>query len=97
MFLIGRRRTLCDCFEPSLFTTALSGTQLRKNRVPKDLIRFWMGPANVAVTDGYSQMKQDVPFWQLCAANGGLGFEIPAAQPLHCTVDTENAVMEQFA
>jgi integrase len=52
-------------------------TYLRKNRVPEDILRFWIGHANKTVTDGYSKVKEDVAFRQLCAANVGLGFELP--------------------
>jgi integrase len=53
-------------------------TWLRKNRAPEDLIRFWLGHADKTVTDGYSKLKDDLAFRQLCAANVGLGFELPA-------------------
>jgi len=53
-------------------------THMRKNRVPEDLLRFWIGHAGKSVTDGYSMIKSDVAFRQLCAANVGLGFELPA-------------------
>jgi hypothetical protein len=46
--------------------------------VPEDLLRFWIGHADRSVTDGYSKVKEDVAFRQLCAANVGLGFELPA-------------------
>jgi hypothetical protein len=72
-------------------------THLRKKRVPEDLLRFWIGHADKSVTDGYSKVKEDVEFRQLCAANVGLGFEIPAAEPLNCTNDTKTDLVEQFA
>src|ERR1700730_8134964 len=53
-------------------------TWLRKNRAPEDLIRFWLGHADKTVTDGYSKLKDDLAFRQLCAANVGLGFELPS-------------------
>ena len=53
-------------------------THLRKNRVPEDLIRFWIGHADKSVTDGYSKMKEDAGFRRVCAENLGLGFELPA-------------------
>jgi integrase len=37
-------------------------THLRKNRVPEDLLRFWIGHADRSVTDGYSKVKEDVAF-----------------------------------
>jgi integrase len=55
-------------------------THLRKNRVPEDLLRFWIGHANKSVTDGYSMMKTDVEFRQMCAVNAGLGFEISSQE-----------------
>jgi integrase len=56
-------------------------TWLRKNRAPEDLIRFWLGHADQTVTDGYSKLKDDLAFRQLCAANVGLGFELPEGNP----------------
>jgi integrase len=32
-------------------------THLRKQRVPEDLLRFWIGHADGSVTDGYSKVK----------------------------------------
>ena len=46
-------------------------TWLRKNRVPEDLLRFWIGHANTSVTDGYSKMKDDSRIPQtLCRKRG---------------------------
>jgi len=53
-------------------------THLRKNRVPEDLVRFWIGHADKSVTDGYSKVKEDVSFRMVCAENAGLGFELPS-------------------
>jgi integrase len=53
-------------------------THLRKNRVPEDLLRFWIGHADRSVTDGYSKVREDAAFRQSCAANAGLGFELPS-------------------
>jgi integrase len=55
-------------------------THLRKNRVPEDLLRFWIGHAGKSVTDGYSMVKSDVEFRQLCATNVGLGFGISSQE-----------------
>ena len=52
-------------------------THLRKNRVPEDLLRFWIGHADKSVTDNYSSVKDDMEFRQSCAVNVGLGFELP--------------------
>jgi integrase len=42
-------------------------TWLRKNGVPKDLERYWMGHAPEEVGDLYSKLKDDVAFRQLWA------------------------------
>src|ERR1700692_4407251 len=55
-------------------------THLRKNRVPEDLLRFWIGHAGKSVTDGYSMVKSDLEFRQLYATNVGLGFEISSQE-----------------
>lgn len=52
-------------------------TWLRKNRVPADLERFWIGHENETVGDGYSKLKDDVVFRLEQAERAGLGFEIP--------------------
>lgn len=51
-------------------------TWLRKNCVPKDLERFWMGHAPEEVGDLYSKLKDDVAFRQEWAERVGLGFEL---------------------
>jgi integrase len=66
-------------------------THLRKNRVPEDLLRFWIGHADRSVTDSYSKVKEDVAFRQLCAANLGLGFELPSENPAEKPVVARNA------
>jgi integrase len=53
-------------------------THLRKNRVPEDVLRFWIGHADKTVTDGYSKVKDDVAFRLSWAANVGLGFVLPS-------------------
>jgi len=60
-------------------------TWLRKNGVPKDLERYWMGHAPEEVGDLYSKLKDDVSFRQHWAERTGLGFEL-----VH--VGTQNAV-----
>jgi integrase len=50
-------------------------TWLRKNVVPKDLERFWMGHAPEEVGDLYSKLKDDVSFRQEWAERAGLGFD----------------------
>lgn len=51
-------------------------TWLRKNGVPHDLERFWMGHAETEVGDLYSKLKDDVSFRQEWAERIGLGFEL---------------------
>lgn len=52
---------------------------LRKNRVPWDLEKFWIGHANKDVTDKYaSQLKEDVEWRKDVAEKTGLGFALPA-------------------
>ena len=56
-------------------------THLRKQRVPEDLLRFWIGHADGSVTDGYSKVKEDVEFRRFTAEKAGLGFHIPTVAP----------------
>jgi hypothetical protein len=51
-------------------------TRLRKNRVPEDLRRFWIGHSDRTITDTYSKIQEDVSFRRECADKVGLGFEI---------------------
>jgi integrase len=53
-------------------------TRLRKNGVPEDLVRFWIGHGDKSVTDGYSKIREDRTFRKACAENVGLGFEVPS-------------------
>jgi integrase len=53
-------------------------THLRKQRVPEDLLRFWIGHADKSVTDGYSKVKEDMEFRRQVANAIPLGFELPA-------------------
>lgn len=50
-------------------------TWLRKNRVPEDLIRHWIGHASKSVTDDYSRVAADQSFARECAERVGLGFD----------------------
>jgi hypothetical protein len=53
---------------------------LRKNRVPWDLEKFWIGHANKDVTDKYAaQLKEDVEWRKDVAAKTGLGFALPVS------------------
>ena len=51
-------------------------THLREQRVPEDLIKFWMGHAKVGVTDLYSQMSKNVELRKTWAEKAGLGFSL---------------------
>ena len=51
---------------------------LRKNRVPWDLQKLWLGHANKDVTDRYAeQLKEDVEWRKQEAEKAGLGFKLP--------------------
>lgn len=53
-------------------------SHLRKNRVPWDLEKFWIGHANKDVTDKYSeQLKDDVEYRREWAEKVGVGFVVP--------------------
>jgi hypothetical protein len=54
---------------------------LRKNRVPWDQQKLWLGHANKDVTDRYAeQLKEDVEWRKEVAENAGLGFRLPTAE-----------------
>jgi integrase len=54
---------------------------LRKNRVPWDLEKFWLGHANRDVTDKYAeQLKEDVEWRKDVAEKTGLGFTLPTME-----------------
>jgi integrase len=58
-------------------------TWLRKNGVPKDLERIWMGHASEEVRDLYSKPKEDAAFRQQWAERIGLSFELVHIGPQH--------------
>jgi integrase len=51
-------------------------TWLRKNRVPGDLERFWMGHSDQEIGDLYSKMEEEAEFCQAVAESVGLGFKL---------------------
>jgi integrase len=54
---------------------------LRKNRVPWDLQKLWLGHANRDVTDRYAeQLKEDVEWRKQEAERAGLGFKLPTLE-----------------
>jgi hypothetical protein len=56
---------------------------LRKNRMPWDLQKLWLGHANKDVTDRYAeQLKEDVEWRKEEAEKVGLGFKLPALETL---------------
>jgi integrase len=57
-------------------------TWLRKNRVPGDLERYWMGHADQEIGDRYSKMEEDAEFCEQLADAVGLGFALPGANPV---------------
>jgi integrase len=56
-------------------------SHLRKNRVPWDLQKLWLGHANKDVTDRYAeQLKEDIEWRKQEPERVGLGFELPALE-----------------
>src|ERR1700720_1493088 len=54
---------------------------LRKNRMPWDLQKLWLGHANKDVTDRYAeQLKEDVEWRKQEAERAGLGFQLPTIE-----------------
>ncbi|MFZ0413274.1 MAG: site-specific integrase [Candidatus Acidiferrales bacterium] len=72
-------------------------TWLRKQRAPEDLLRFWLGHANKSVTDGYSKLKEDVPFRKKVVEQVGIGFELPAEKPEVAPNCTQSQLLSTFA
>jgi len=52
-------------------------THLRKQRVPEDLLRYWIGHADKSITDGYSKVREDREYRSSVAEAAGLGFKLP--------------------
>jgi integrase len=67
-------------------------TWLRKNSVPKDLERYWMGHAPEEVGDLYSKLKDDVSFRHEWAERAGLGFELVHVGPQNAVEGRTNKV-----
>ena len=57
-------------------------THLREKSLPEDILRFWIGHANTSTTDGYSKLKKNLAFRKKWAVKAGLGFAIPAENPI---------------
>jgi integrase len=60
-------------------------TFLRKQRVPDDLIKFWLGHSPSGMTEVYSKLKEDVEFRKKIAKKTGLGFKLPHLNQFICT------------
>jgi hypothetical protein len=70
----------------------LRTSHLRKNRVPWDLEKFWIGRANKDVTDKYSeQLKDDVEYRRKWAERVGLGFVVPRVPPNVASIEQHAA------
>jgi len=55
-------------------------THLRANRVPEDIIQFWIGhSSNKSITDRYSKLAQNIEERKKYANEAGLGFNLVAA------------------
>jgi hypothetical protein len=67
-------------------------THLRKQRVPENLLRFWIGHANQNVTHRYDQVRTDIEFRRSTAASVGLGFDISQAK-----IETKSGVLYPVA
>ena len=72
-------------------------TWLRKQHAPEDLLRFWLGHANTSVTDGYSKLKEDVPFRKKVVEQVGIGFELPADKREVAPNCTQSELLSTFA
>jgi integrase len=86
--LLHQSNLLCRSLHPILKTIGMEKTGfhafrrfrttwLRKQHVPEDIIRFWLGHASSDVTDRYSKLSEDAEFRRSVAASAGLGFELP--------------------
>ena len=51
-------------------------TTLRAQRVPEDIIRFWLGHSAGSITDRYSKLGQDVEVRREWCEKAGLGFQL---------------------
>jgi hypothetical protein len=49
------------------------------NRVPEDLIRFYLGHANASIADGYSKVADDVDWREATMEHLGVGFDLANA------------------
>lgn len=67
-------------------------TWLRRNSVPRDLERYWMGHAAEEIGDLYSKLKDDVAFRQEWAERAGLGFELVHDGTQHASAAIESKV-----
>ena len=71
-------------------------THLRKQVIPEDLLRFWIGHGDKTVTDGYSKLKYDLEFRRDVANTIPLGFELPAGKPALSAAFVPNVPGQKF-
>ena len=72
-------------------------TWLRKQRVPEDLIQFWLGHAKKSQTDAYSKLAEDMEFRREITDAVGAGFEVPTSVRLTIPNKTKVNRMEVAA
>lgn len=53
-------------------------THLESQKVPRALIKYWMGHADSDITEGYMRMGKDLGFRRQECERAGLGFELPS-------------------
>ncbi len=54
-------------------------TYLESQRVPRALIKYWMGHANSDITEDYIKIGNDTTIRRQECERAGLGFELPGA------------------
>jgi integrase len=65
---------------------------LRRERVPEDLVRFWLGHASTSVTDNYANgLREDLVWRQEWAQRTGLGFAVNGLLGLQNVVQIDSA------
>jgi len=57
-------------------------TFLRRQAVPEDLIKLWMGHADASITDSYSKLREDVAFGKEVVERVGIGFKLSEEKAL---------------
>jgi integrase len=52
-------------------------SHLRNERIPEDIIRYWIGHSSATITDRYSKLAENISERKRYANQAGLGFQIP--------------------